>query len=142
LAGGPDPFDGQVEREQWVGRVTSGVLDRQTGDTRVHGGRHMGLYVGRIDRETTFEVRVHRYRDGVDDHAEMLQRCLEGDLVIREAEGPGESRTRGGQRLEAHLFQGLRAARVPRVRHHETAGGVQTTKRRPPIIACIHAVPH
>jgi hypothetical protein len=54
--------------------------------------------------------------------AKMFECCLEGDLVIRDSEGPGETGARGGQSLEAHLFQGLRAARVPRVRHHETAG--------------------
>ena len=71
----------------------------------------------------------------------MLQRLIEGDLIVRAAQRPGKTGACRRQRLEAQLFQSPRAAHVPRVRHHETTGGMQATKRGYPIVLYGHATP-
>ena len=50
-------------------------------------------------------------------------------LIVRATQRPGETGARRRQRLEAHLLQGPRAPRIPRVRHHEAPGGVQAAER-------------
>jgi hypothetical protein len=71
----------------------------------------------------------------------MLQRFIEYDLVVRATQRPRKTSTCRRQRLEAQLFQSTRGSHVPGVRHHETTGGVQVTKRGYPIVLYGHATP-
>ena len=70
----------------------------------------------------------------------MLERLGKRDLIVGATERPRETGTRRGQRHEPELFQSSRAAHVPWVRHHETAGGVQALKRSDPIVRHVHAI--
>jgi hypothetical protein len=80
--GSADPFDRELEVEQRLSRISSGVLDRESRHTGPGGGRHVGRYTGRLDREAAFEVGVHRYIHCCRDAAHVGQRLIHGDLVV------------------------------------------------------------
>ena len=97
--------------------------------------------VSGIDGEAALEVRVHGKAHRTGDRTKMLERVVEPELIVGPTERPGSTRARRCERLEAQLFEGTRAASVPRVRHHETAGGVQPTKCINAIIVRGHGTP-
>jgi hypothetical protein len=101
--------------------VARRVFDRESGNPRGNGELHVRGDLLRVVREAALEVCVYRYCYGIGNEAKMFDCLIERRLIVSATQRPGEPSTRRGQRLEVHLFQGPRAASVPRVRHHKAA---------------------
>ena len=116
-----DPFDRLGEVEERVGGVAGGILDRQAGDPG--GGRGGDILRDgfRHRREAALEVGINGNRDAAGDCPEVAQDLVEGHVVVRPAQRPGEARAGGGERRETELGQEAGAADVPGVGDDEAA---------------------
>src|SRR5439155_9424420 len=136
---GSNALHSEIELEERVCLVARGALDRQPGDPCGRGERDVRLDMLRVDREPPLEIRVHRYVHGGRDDAQVVERLGERDPIVGATQRPRETGARGRQRPEPELFQGARAPSVPRVRHHEAAGGVQAVKGRGSVVTHVDA---
>ena len=134
-----DPLDREREIEQRRVGVAGRILDRDPGDPGRDRPRDVGGHAVGLDREPALEVGVDRQLDGRRDRAHVGERLLERHTVVRPPDAPGETRAGRRQRLEAEARQIPRAADVPRVRHHEAAGLMESPERRDALLHRCHA---
>jgi hypothetical protein len=119
LAGGSNALDSDVEVMQRTRVIARRVLDGEPGDPRSGSERHIRVDLVRCDRKATLEIGVHRNTHGVRHNSHVLEGLIQGDVIVRPPEGPGEAGARRCKRGKAHLLKGTRRPGVPRVWHHE-----------------------
>ena len=101
------------------------LFDREPGDPGPHGQADAFGNLPRIAGETAFEVGIHRHVCDADDLLEMRQHHVDADRIVRIGLRPRVAGRRRGQRLEAEMLQGHRAADIEGVWNDEAAALVQ-----------------
>ena len=109
-------------------RHAGGIFDRESGDARLVRARDVRGHLRRIDGETAFEIGADRHVHAAGDRSEVRERFVQRHSIVRAPHRPGESGAGRRQRRESQARERACAARVPRIRDHETAGLVELVK--------------
>jgi hypothetical protein len=122
-------------------RVVPGkILDRKAGDASLHGAGDIDADLVRLVRKAVFEVGINRDIDRRADRGEMIADVIDGDAVVGLADGPGKPGAGRGQRLEAEMLQGLRAADIKGIGDDEASALVQFPERGAFVSRCQHGL--
>ena len=134
----PDPVDGERAIEQRFCVVSGKILDRKAGDASLHRARDIGSDLVRLVCKAVFEIGVDGNIDGRADRGEMVADIVDRDLVVGPRDGPGKAGAGRGQRLEAEMLQGARAAGIVRIGDNEASGFVQLAECGALVSRCQH----